>query len=448
MRLSDLAGRRILILGTGREANAAADSLIGFAHSIIAADDNDGTTAQAWREHWGDRIPLLIAPEVNAVTGVDVVLKSPGISILNPRVVMLKAEGIAFTSGTDLWMSDHRAATTAVTGSKGKSTTASLIHHLTVELGGHAALGGNIGIPLLSLGEAERYVVELSSHQTESLTTSPDIAVLTSLFPEHLDWHGSEDAYYRDKLNLVANGPRVVIVNGEDDRLLRTLAWLHPTLPLEKVGNGEVWHLDGDWISRGDDHIIDRHDLQLLGRHNALNCCLALAALEAAGTPIDFEVAGRALAEFRPLEHRLEQIRDASGLIFVNDSLSTSPYAAIAALEALESPNTTLLVGGLDRGVDYTPLAEYLAAHPIAALVGLPPSGEHILEVVKSAGIRSEVATDMDDAVTLARKLTPAGGYVVLSPAAPSYGIYRDFADRAADFRRAIDATSQRTNEN
>jgi UDP-N-acetylmuramoylalanine--D-glutamate ligase len=443
MRLSELGGRRILIFGTGREASAAADSLIDIASSIVAVDEKDGESAAAWRGKWGARIPLLIAPETNELTGFDVVLKSPGVSPLNSRVVILKAEGVPFTSGTDLWMSDNRAATTAVTGSKGKSTTASLIHHLTVALGAQntktpALLGGNIGIPLLSLGQADRYVVELSSHQTESLTTSPDIAVLTSLFPEHLDWHGSEDQYYRDKLNIIANRPRVVIVNGEDDRLLRALEWLHPSVGVQKVGDGELWHLDGNWIARGDEHIINRSELALLGRHNVINCCLALAAVEAAGIPIAVEVARNALAEFRPLEHRLEQIRDASGLIFINDSLSTSPYAAIAALEALDSPDTTLLVGGLDRGVDYSPLAEYLTEHPIAGLVGLPPSGAHILDVLKSAGIRSELAEDMDAAVALARQLTPAGGYVALSPAAPSYGIYRDFADRAADFRRAI----------
>ncbi|NEM90551.1 UDP-N-acetylmuramoyl-L-alanine--D-glutamate ligase [Galbitalea soli] len=447
MRLSELAGRRILIVGTGREGAAAARVVSRISDTIRATDDRDGDSAAAWRAAWGERIPVLIAPDpAEASAWAEVVVKSPGVSPLHPLVARLLADGIPLTSGTDLWMTDHSHRTTAVTGSKGKSTTASLIAHLTTALGGDAALGGNIGLPLLDLPEAHRLVVELSSYQAQSLTVSPDIAVLTSLFPEHLDWHGGVEEYYRDKLNLVAHSPRVVIANGEDERLLDTLAALHPQLTPELVGAAHRWgvreHDGEEWIMRAAEPVIARARLALLGRHNALNACLALAAVEATGVDIELALAAEALAAFRPLENRLERIADDSDLVFVNDSLSTSPYATIEALKAFDSPALTLLVGGQDRGVDYAPLADHLARHPVATVIGLPASGERILAELARTGIPSHLVADMAEAVVLARQLTPAGGTVLLSPGAPSYGVYRDFADRAADFVRQIRATS------
>ncbi len=448
MRLSELAGRRVLVLGTGREGLAAARAVVGLASTVTAADDSDGASAAAWRSEWTDGVPLLIAPQPADLLGsVDVVIVSPGIGPRHPLRAAFTAAGIPVTSGSDLWLSQHAASTTAVTGSKGKSTTASLIHHLTGALGGEGAsvLGGNIGLPLLDLAPAPRSIVELSSYQCQSLTVSPDVAVLTSLFPEHLDWHGSEEAYYADKLNLIGHGPRHVVINAEDARLVDTVARVHPEVFAEPVGAAGRWGLrvvrGRDWIVRGSEQILPREELALLGRHNALNACLALAAVEAAGLTVEAAAAAKALTAFRPLEHRLEPIADPSGLTFVNDSLSTSPFATIEALKAFPSPALTLLVGGRDRGVDYGPLADYLAAHPVAAVIGLPPSGPRILAELARSGVPGEQAMGMADAVARARASTPAGGTVLLSPAAPSYGIYRDYADRAADFVRAIRAS-------
>ncbi|WP_213813884.1 UDP-N-acetylmuramoyl-L-alanine--D-glutamate ligase [Glaciihabitans sp. dw_435] len=446
--LAGLAGARVLILGTGREGVAAADAILsaGTAASVVAADDKDGASAIAWREKYGPGIDVLIAPRPEDLVGrVDVVVKSPGISPGHPLVSVLTAVGLRITSGTDLWMAANFATTTGITGSKGKSTTASLIHHLTNALGGRSVLGGNIGVPLLALGPAPRTVVELSSYQCQSLTISPDVAVLTSLFAEHLDWHGSEENYYADKLNLIGHSPRRVILNAEDADLLAAVTRLHPDVEFESVGADHRWgvreHDGSDWIMRGDEPIMPRERLRLLGRHNALNACLALAAVEAAGIEVDATAAASALEQFLPLEHRLEPIADPSGLTFVNDSLSTSPFATIEALKAFASPDVTLIVGGQDRGVDYTPLADFLAGHPVSAVVGLPPSGPRILATMDGLDLHRELADDMLDAVTRARALTPAAGTVLLSPGAPSYGIYRDFADRADDFRRVIAAT-------
>jgi len=426
VRLSELNGKRVIILGTGREGAAAAEYLDGIAGSIAATSDTPVD---------GFRVPVLVSPDPGSVVaGYDIAVKSPGMSPRHPLVAYLLAAGMPVTSGTDLWMNENFATTTGITGSKGKSTTSSLIKHLTPG----SVLGGNIGIPLLALEPAARTIVELSSYQCQSLTRSPDVAVVTSLFPDHLDWHGTEEQYYTDKLNIVEHSPRVVIANGEDERLVGRLA----THDVQWVGGENRYRIADrngvDWITRGTEPIVPRSHLKLLGRHNALNACIALAAVDAV-SEISADEAAEKLSTFLPLENRLEPIADPSGLTFINDSLSTSPYAAIAALRTFAGRDITLIVGGQDRGVDYRPLAKYIASHPVAAVIGLPPSGERILGEIGSA--RTELATDMRDAVEKARALTPANGTVLLSPAAPSYGIYRDFAERAADFKRAIVAT-------
>ena len=445
MRSSDLAGARVLILGTGREAMALAESLHDRVASLSAADDVEGAGASAWRERWGDAVPLAIAPAPEDYRGrIDVVLASPGIPRAAPLRSALAAMDVPESSGTDLWLSEHAPATIGITGSKGKSTTSALTHAILRAHGVDAALGGNIGIPLLALGPAERYVAELSSYQSSSVTVSPDVAVLTALFPEHLDWHGSEAAYYADKLNLIGHSPRVVVVNGEDPRLQEQLARLHPDAPLAPVGDvaGARWRLDDEVISRDGRAFVPRSRLSVMGRHNALNAALALAAAEASGVDLDPEASGQALADFAPLDHRLQQITDPSGLLFVDDSLSTSPFATVAALRAFDRDDIVLLVGGQDRGVPTTPLAEHLAVSPIAGIVGLPDSGPRLVADLAGTGVPSELAADMDDAVRIARRLAPAGGLVLLSPGAPSYGRYKDFADRGRAFREAIEGSS------
>lgn len=431
--------RRVLIVGTGREGQAVAEVAAPVAASVVAYTD-DAAAAPAWAEVWGDRVPV----HVGSVEGeIDLVVVSPGVSPQHPLLQRARESGIEVTTGTSLWLAVNAAKTVAVTGSKGKSTTSSLIHHLEVALHGPATLGGNIGVPLLAMPESRRYVVELSSYQCAGLTVSPHTAVLTSLFAEHLDWHGSEQAYYRDKLNLVAHRPQRVIVNALDGRLIAELTMRHPSMAPELVGLDEGFHVADAWFMRGAERLFPRETLPLRGDHNGVNACLALAAVDRDGLDIvaERERVAEALAAFTPLEHRLEEIPDASGLTFVDDSLSTSPYAAIEAMRAFAPAPLTLLVGGADRGVDYAPLADFLAEHPIVSVIGLPGSGERLTGLMPSSQSVT-TAGDMADAVRQARALTPVGGVVLLSPAAPSYGIYRNFAERAADFRAAIAATA------
>lgn len=448
MRLTDLAGRTVAIWGTGREGVAAAEAVRALPGvTVVAADENTGRDVAAWERAAGP-VPLALGEAAYpALVGAQVVLKSPGISRFHPWVARLEQAGVAVTSGTQLWMAEHAGQTVGVTGSKGKSTTSSLVHHLLTGLGVHSELGGNIGVPMLAIPPADRYVIEMSSYQCADLRDSLGVAAVTALFPEHFDWHGSEEQYYRDKLNILAQGPQHAVVNGLDPRLVERVAGMHLTMPVTVTGRPDSFHLtdDGDfaWC---DQPLFPRATLRLLGRHNAGNLCVALGVLRVLG----FDVVARrdefaeVVAGFEPLPHRLGVIEDPTGLTFVDDTLATSPYATILAVEAFEGRPLTLIVGGTDRGLDYTVLRDFLDARKDGCtVIGIPDSGPRIVAALQGlARVRTEVVDDLRDAVRLARQVAEPGGVVLLAPGAPSYGRFTNFEHRSAVYRAAIAATA------
>ncbi|MEO3821713.1 UDP-N-acetylmuramoyl-L-alanine--D-glutamate ligase [Plantactinospora sp. B24E8] len=471
MQLTDLRGRRVAVWGTGREGVAAVNAIapVGPA-DLVTVMDRETYAANPWTGRLAELAPLHTGPAaLDALLAADVVVRSPVIGETHPWVVRLREHGTPITSGTALWMAEHAAATVGVTGSKGKSTTTNLISHLLGAVDRPNVMGGNIGIPVLDLPPADRYVLELSMYQCADLTDSPGVAVLTSLAPEHLDWAGGEAEYYRHKLNLVGHGPGAVVFNANDQRLRGELA-ARPGLPLVPAGSvdgapagsaadsaggrpdaADPFHVapgpDGtDWVRLGDQPLFPRTALRLVGRHNGWNLCVALAALRAVGVDCvaERDRLAAALATLPTLEHRLTPIEDPSGITFVDDSLSTIPQSAIHAIEAYADRPLTVIVGGEDRGVDYTPLREFLAEHEVTAtLIGIPDSGPRILDAVKDLGtITTVLADDLVEAVRLGRERTPAGGVVLMSPAAPSYGRFDNFAHRSRVFRQAITDTA------
>ncbi|MGC4806025.1 UDP-N-acetylmuramoyl-L-alanine--D-glutamate ligase [Micromonospora sp. DT233] len=448
MRLSDLRGRSVAVWGTGREGRAAVTAVAAHGPAdLVAVDDSANHLALAWEGPLAEAAPLVTGAEGFArLAAADVVVRSPGVPNTHPWMVELRRRGVTVTQGSALWMADHAARTVGVTGSKGKSTTSSLISHLLAAVERPNVFGGNIGVPLLDLPEAELYVLELSSYQCSDLTVSPRVAVVTSLFPEHLDAHGGEREYYRDKLNLLAHGPQTIVVNGADPRLAAELG----DRPVVRAGTPDTTVVaagpDGmPWFHLGDRPLFPRAVLPLVGRHNEGNLCVALAVLDALGVDV---VARRdtlavAVAEFQGLAHRLTEIADPSGLTFVDDTLATSPYAAMHAIDAYEGRPLTVIVGGADRGLDYTPLRAHLAERELTVL-GVPDSGERIVAALDGLPkVRTEVVEDLVAAVRRAREVTPAGGVVLLSPAAPSYGRFRNFEHRSEVYADAIRDTAR-----
>jgi len=437
MRLADLANRRIAVWGFGREGRAALTALRRrFAHQaftlfcspaeVEAARTFDATLAVIGAE-----------PDAAMLGGFDAVVKSPGISVYKPALVAAQAQGTRFTSGTALWFGERSfekqpdARVIAVTGTKGKSTTSAMIAHLARALGVRTALAGNIGLPLLELLDqpADLWVVELSSFQSGEAGPL-ELGVITSLYEEHLDWHGSRERYVADKLRL-ADAAWQLLVNALQPALLeRTQA--HPQRLL--FGQREGWHVADGFIRRGSHDVFALEQLAAPGLHNALNACAALAALAAVG--MDAQAAAPALATFRPLPHRLQPLGERAGLHWINDSISTTPQATLAALQSLHGRAVTVLVGGHDRGLDWAPFVEAMRAAPAHAIVCMGGNGGRIAAALHAAEVSCPVALvdDLATAVAEAQALTPPDGVILLSPGAPSFDQFRDYAERGRRF--------------
>jgi UDP-N-acetylmuramoylalanine--D-glutamate ligase len=345
--------------------------------------------------------------------------------------------GVRFTSGTALWFAEHaQARTICITGTKGKSTVSALIVHLLRKGGNRIALAGNIGLPLLDLNAPalapDWWVIELSSFQTHDFGGAPSVAVINNLYEEHLDWHGTRERYAADKLAIATHAQRLV-VNAQEPLLRATHD--HPARFV--FGNGDGWHVAGAAICRGAVQLLPLAHVPLPGLHNANNVCASLAAIEVAG----FDAAALAphVASFQPLPHRLQRLGARDGIDYVNDSIATTPYATIEALRSIADRPVTVLVGGFDRGIDWQPFVRHVATHAPAAIVTMGANGDAIaaaLRQVETSGFALASARTLAAALELARARTPAGGTILLSPGAPSFDQFRDYAERGREFAR------------
>ncbi|KQX97387.1 UDP-N-acetylmuramoylalanine--D-glutamate ligase [Rhodanobacter sp. Root480] len=432
MRIADLTGHRVAIWGFGREGRAALRALrqrCPDQHFTVFCSAAEVEAVRAF-----DAALEVIAgePDAAALARFDIVVKSPGISAYKPALLAAQAQGTRFTSGTALWFGENPAARViAVTGTKGKSTTSALIAHLARALGVRTALAGNIGLPLLELLDqhADLWVIELSSFQTGEAGPL-ELGVITSLYEEHLDWHGSREQYVTDKLRL-ADVSRQCLVNALQPALLeRTQHHPHRLL----FGRSEGWHVVDAFICRGAQQVFPIAQLAAPGLHNALNACAALAALEALG--MDALAAAPALARFRPLPHRLQPLGEHGGWHWVNDSISTTPLATLAALESLHGRAVTVLVGGHDRGLDWTPFVDAMRHAPAHAIICMGSNGARIESALRTAGVVCPVLLvgNLASAVETAKTHTPENGVILLSPGAPSFDQFRDYAERGRRF--------------
>ena len=449
MQISQLEGKRVALWGWGREGRAAFAVLRARLPALPLTLFCPESEIDAARAEGRDALDVRGEPTASALAHFEVVIKSPGISPYLPLAQAAAAQGTQFIGGTALWFAEHAAAdgtvhnTICVTGTKGKSTTTSLLAHLLRAAGHRTGLVGNIGLPLLEVLEPhpapDYWAVELSSYQTGEVARSgahPQVAVVLNLFPEHLDWHGSEQQYIDDKLKLVTEGaPRIAVLNAADPHLA---ALSLPDSQVVWFNQPAGWHMRGDVVHRGPQGVFDTARTPLPGRHNRGNLCAVLAALEALG--LDAVSLAPAVETFQPLPNRLQRIGARDGVVYINDSISTTPHASLAALECFAGQRIALLVGGHDRGLDWGDFVHHLAeGQPPLAVVTMGGNGPRIharLRPLAEAGrFGLHAAHDLAEAMALARSaLGSEGGVVLLSPGAPSFGAYRDYVARGRHF--------------
>ncbi|MGZ8513138.1 MAG: UDP-N-acetylmuramoyl-L-alanine--D-glutamate ligase [Candidatus Limnocylindria bacterium] len=456
--LADLRGRHALVLGLARSGVAASRFLADAGADVTAYDRRSAdelTDGVAELEGRPVRLALGV-PEGEAralIEATDLLVTSPSVSARFPttdpwlREALLAAEarGAEIVSEVDLFLRLTRAKILGVTGTKGKTTTSSLVAAMLERAGISHVLGGNIGTPLVeqstTLGPEDWAVVELSELQLPTISRGADVAVYTNIGEDHLDRHGSVGAYRAVKARLAelsADGGRVIL--NRDDPGSRDLGSRLPAASIEWYGLEPSAHLAAElsadgWLLVSGERLLPVADVPIPGRHLLADVLASALGARAAGAGLP-EIAA-AVRDFGGVPHRLELIAEREGVRWINDSQATIPLAAIAALEAFDTP-IVLIAGGRHKGLDYHGFADSIAARARGAVL----IGETADELDALIGGRVPVfrASSMPEAVALAAELVRPGDVALLAPAAASFDMFEDYAARGDAFRASVAA--------
>lgn len=419
-------GLSICIIGFGKEGQAMLKAL------EATAWDGDVTLADLKEDFSHPQHPVIRGKEyleqIDA-GNFDVIIKSPGV----PPHPLFEKWGKKLTTPTHIFFDsirDSGATVIGVTGSKGKSTTSSLIAAILKEDGRDVHLVGNIGEPaILHIDDAKKdavFVMEMSSYQLMDLTVSPQIAVVTSFFPEHLDYHGSEEAYLEAKKHIAR------FQTPQDSVFF--CANFSGCIEIAKEGDGRKIPFSEA------DSPVTQEEISLIGEHNLSNIAGAYKVCESLGVHPD--VAVRAIKAFKGLKHRLQFVGNAHGIDWVDDAISTTPESAIAALHALAGKVGTIILGGQDRGLDFTELSKEVVASSVTNVILFPDTGVRIRSSIESADPAKKIsmhdARSMEEAVAIAKSVTKPGSVCLLSTASPSYNMFKNFEDKGDQFRKEI----------
>ena len=388
-----LRDRRILIWGYGREGKST-ERFINTHCSVKSLEVFEGA-----------------AEEIDE-SKYDYIIKSPGINV--------RRWSDKYISQTELFLEEFAAQTVGITGTKGKSTTSTLLHHVLARCLGeeNAVLVGNIGLPCLDryddITENTVVVYEMSCHQLNRNRFSPHVAVFLNLYEDHLDYYGTKENYFATKKNITAHQTsNDYFFYGDNVPEIETAA-----------RKREIFFNEGETFS-----------MLLRGPHNQFNARFVYAvATEVYGCAP--EAVRAAIAVFPGLPHRMEYVGTVEGVAYYNDSISTIPEATIRAVNSFPAVKT-VIIGGMDRGISYDILTSFIKAHPEYEYILAYESGKRIFGEVQ--GLKNCVwVPDLQAAVKLAREKTPAGRACMFSPAAASYGYFKDFEERGNYYKRLV----------
>ncbi len=406
--MRDLSGKKIAVLGLGVNNQKLADFL---SEKKIPFDVIEG-----WQN---------LSEIADKVLNYDIIFRTPGIPFVSPIIQNALSKGVEVSSQTKFFFELCPCPIIGVTGTKGKGTTSSLIYEILKTAGRHVWLAGNIGKDpfefLDQLRKEDLVVLELSSFQLQDLQVSPHIAVVLNITTDHVNpklemaTHYNQDEYVKAKSSIVA-------YQNEND-----FAVIHPNLPdwFKNLGNGKKIQAIPD--------NADGYETKLIGKHNKENIAAALAVAKI--FKIDDNTARQTVKVYKPLPHRLQIVSGKNDITYVDDSISTNVDSTIAAIEAFNS-NVVLIVGGFDKGHDYTELGNKIkSSKNISGLVIVGQVTQKILDSVDGySGKILTGATDMKTMVMQANSLVHGGDTILLSPAAASFDMFKDAKDRGEQF--------------
>ena len=434
--------KKILILGFGREGQSTyklirkylenqhlyiADQKINFENNydFLIADTNASFIS-------GENY-------LSNLENYDIIMKSPGISFVNidTSKIMNKIK-----SQLELLLEFFDNFTIGITGTKGKSTTSSLIYKVLKDQNVNTLLLGNIGIPVFdfidTLPNDATVVLEMSSHQLEFMHHSPNIAILLNVFPEHLDHYTGFEQYAEAKCNIYKNQNEndYFLYNIDNETLkemVKTPKAKTYKVSLSGSNEGNIY-LKNDNIYFDNKSIYNRNEQRnLKGDYNLNNIMFVLGVSEI--LKLNIEKTTKSIAEFQTLSHRLEFVGKFNDILFYDNSIATIPAATIEAVKALEIVDT-LIIGGMDRGIDYSEFVEYLKTCKVKNIICMPKTGHDIAE--KLPRDRTYIVETLEDAVDVAKKVTAKNKICLLSPAAASYGFFKNFEEKGDLFKKLV----------
>ncbi len=431
MHLNELNEKKVAVWGYGVEGKATAQYISlrqpDMAFTVLCGPNEVDDAGYLF---YTDKV------DCDCLNQFDVVIKSPGISPYKEPAESAQCELI---SSTALWFSNENKGTViAITGTKGKSTTCAMLHAVLLHLGHSVVLAGNFGVPLISCLEQYDYVIlETSSYQSQDGAIEADVAVILNLFSEHLDWHLNEAQYHKDKLRLL-NKAKHWVLNAQDDNVVSFINKDKPSKPTTWFNESHGFYELNGVLMYQDKALMSEYGWQLKGTHNLVNAAAVCAVVSYLKQ--DIKVCMNVLKQFQPLPHRLQPIGKIKGVQFVNDSISSTPHATLAALKTLNASKTILLVGGYDRGVDWEWWASSVVKNPPKAINCSGQNGEKIHTIILNHEIKTQSIwqPSLKEAVKTAIELASIGDTILLSPGAPSFDAFRDYQHRGQKFAQWI----------
>ena len=389
---------------------------------------------------------------LSRLKGFDIIFRSPSALPTKHEFQNAVKKGAILTSEIEMVLKLAPCKIIGVTGTEGKTTTTSLIYEICKKAGYNCFLGGNIGKPIFTkinqMKPEDIVILELSSFQLMGMTVSPNIAVVTNIFPDHLNVHKSYEEYQDAKKSIFRNQTEegIVILNKDNeitekfaDEVKGKTIFFSST---KKLKNGYVYDREDGFIKKCTDgkceKILNKNDIKLRGIHNYENICAALAATE---TVASKEAQIEAVKNFKGVEHRLEFVREIDGVKYYNDSIGTSPASTIAGLNAFDE-NIILLAGGSDKGLDYKEIGEVIAKK-VGTLILTGPTAQKIEEATKQAlseekSIKIIHTNNLEESVKVAKEKAKEGDIVLLSPASASFDAFKNFEERGNYFKTLV----------
>ena len=440
--LEKLKNKNIAILGFGKEGKSTYNFIRRYSNQTLTIlDKNDILKNNEYLKE--DKNLTIITGDtyLNNLDQFDLIIKAPGIALLDIDLTNIENK---LTSQLELILEINKKNIIGITGTKGKSTTTSLLYNIIKDQNENTFLLGNIGNPILDyieqFNEESILVIEMSSHQLEFVHQSPHIGVILNLYQDHLDHTGTLEKYHNDKMHMFKYQDKsdIGIYDGQNEYLINLVNKNNYESKLYnfKVNEKADIYVENNKIYHNNEMIYDgNQERNLIGSHNLKNIMVTLLITKLLN--LDIKKAISTINKFNPLEHRLECVGTYNNITYFDDTIATIPEATINGINGLGNVDT-LIFGGMDRNIDYNSFIEFLKNSNISNLIGLPETGHKICNKLKNTNKNIYIVETIDEAVDIADKYTKPNHICLLSPAASSYNKFKNFEEKGNYYKNVI----------